>query len=105
MASNAPSQATNGPYTALPPNAANAAGTGGIMPSAGHYADMQTLMQNLDALSGWLQQNREEFDGLQEGLRRVEGINGRHREPRLENGVGAREDEQGKLTAIKRQKL
>lgn len=89
-----PSASANGPYTAIPGNAAANAAQGGIMPSAGHYADMQTLMQNLDALSGWLQQNREEFEGVREGLRRVEG----HTHPRnggsLENGVEAIESEE-----------
>ena len=42
------------------------------MPSAGHYSDMQTLMQNMETLSGWLQQNREAFSRVQEGLERVE---------------------------------
>jgi hypothetical protein len=34
----------------------NAAGGLNGMPSAGHYSDMQTLMQNMETLSGWLQQ-------------------------------------------------
>jgi len=50
-------------------NGANAS----VMPPAGHYADMQTIMQNMETLSGWLQQNREEWAGLQESLARVEG--------------------------------
>lgn len=45
---------------------------GNIMPSAGHYADMQTLMQNMENLSGWLHQNREEWSQVQDGLARVE---------------------------------
>lgn len=58
-------------------NAANAgmyAGgmNGAIMPSAGHYSDMQTLMQNMETLAGWLQQNREDFNQVQDGLTRVE---------------------------------
>ncbi|TKA72351.1 hypothetical protein B0A55_06763 [Friedmanniomyces simplex] len=51
-----------------------AAVNGSIMPSAGHYADMQTLMQSMETLSGWLQQNREEWASLQEGLARVERV-------------------------------
>lgn len=42
------------------------------MPAAGYYSDMQTLMQNMETLSGWLQQNREEFSRVQDGLERVE---------------------------------
>lgn len=45
---------------------------GSVMPSAGHYADMQTLMQNMEALSGWLAQNREDWTEVQEELARVE---------------------------------
>ncbi|KAK0258641.1 hypothetical protein LTR35_006486 [Friedmanniomyces endolithicus] len=51
-----------------------AAVNGVILPSAGHYADMQTLMQSMETLSGWLQQNREEWASLQEGLARVERV-------------------------------
>ena len=47
---------------------------GSIMPSAGHYSDMQTLMQNMETLSGWLQQNREDWQSVQEGLGRVEQL-------------------------------
>ncbi|KAK4539621.1 hypothetical protein LTR36_010504 [Oleoguttula mirabilis] len=50
---------------------------GSIMPSAGHYSDMATLMQNMETLSGWLQQNREEWGQLQEGLAKVERLSGR----------------------------
>lgn len=45
---------------------------GSILPSAGHYSDMQTLMQNMETLAGWLQQNREDWDIVQDGLNRVE---------------------------------
>jgi len=45
---------------------------GAIMPSAGHYSDMQTLMQNMETLAGWLQQNREDWNDVQHGLARVE---------------------------------
>lgn len=45
------------------------------MPSAGHYSDMQTLMQNMETLSGWLQQNREDFLSVQDGLEQVERRN------------------------------
>lgn len=55
-------------------NAAMYAATGALngMPAAGHYSDMQTLMQNMETLSGWLQQNREDFFRVQEGLEMVE---------------------------------
>lgn len=64
-------------------NAGNAGlynATGGLngMPSAGHYSDMQTLMQNMETLSGWLQQNREDFLSVQEGLEQVERRNARY---------------------------
>ncbi|KAK0364945.1 hypothetical protein LTR91_017454 [Friedmanniomyces endolithicus] len=55
-----------------------AAVNGVILPSAGHYADMQTLMQSMETLSGWLQQNREEWASLQEGLARVERVQARN---------------------------
>ena len=65
---------------ANPNGAANAgmyAATAGLngMPAAGHYSDMQTLMQNMETLSGWLQQNREDFIRVQEGLEHVERRN------------------------------
>jgi len=89
MASNPP-PGSNGPYTALP-SAASGAGPAGIMPSAGHYADMQTLMQNLEALSGWLQQNREDSEWLMQNVRRVEHLpvsrSGYSTEAHLENGL------------------
>lgn len=47
------------------------------MPAAGHYQDMQTMMQQMETLSGWLQQNREEWNQLQESLARVERLSGR----------------------------
>lgn len=55
-------------------NAAMYAATGALngMPAAGHYSDMQTLMQNMEQLSGFLQQNREDFYRVQEGLEMVE---------------------------------
>lgn len=65
-------------------NAGNAglynASAGGLnsMPSAGHYSDMQTLMQNMETLSGWLQQNREDFLSVQDGLEQVERRNVGH---------------------------
>lgn len=56
----------------------NAAGGLNGMPSAGHYSDMQTLMQNMETLSGWLQQNREDFLSVQDGLEQVERRNVGH---------------------------
>lgn len=47
---------------------------GAIMPSAGHYSDMQALMQNMEVLSGWLEQNRQEWSAVQDGLARVERL-------------------------------
>nr|POE75581.1 hypothetical protein CFP56_53693 [Quercus suber] len=59
---------------------------GSVMPSAGHYADMQTLMQNMENLSGWLQQNREEWLQVQDGLARVERMQGGSSKDDLPNG-------------------
>lgn len=50
---------------------------GAVLPSAGQYADMQMLMQNMETLSGYMQQNREEWARVQEGLERVERMRGR----------------------------
>ncbi|KAK3068932.1 hypothetical protein LTR53_013110 [Teratosphaeriaceae sp. CCFEE 6253] len=47
-------------------------GNANVLPSGAHNADMQSLMQSMETLSGWLQQNREEWAGLQEGLLRME---------------------------------
>lgn len=47
------------------------------MPSAGHYSDMQTLMQNMESLSGWLEQNRQDWAQVQDGIARVERLQGR----------------------------
>lgn len=52
---------------------------GSIMPSAGHYSDMQTLMQNMESLSGWLEQNRQDWGQVQEGIARVERLQVGHR--------------------------
>jgi hypothetical protein len=65
----------------------NGAAGGVIMPSAGHFADMATLMSSMETLSGWLQQNREEWAGLQEGLARVERAQERHSALGLNNGL------------------
>lgn len=51
---------------------------GGIMPSAGHYSDMQTLMQNMESLSGWLEQNRQDWAQVQDGIARVERLQVRY---------------------------
>ncbi|WPH02570.1 Hypothetical protein R9X50_00543500 [Acrodontium crateriforme] len=72
---------------------------GNIMPSAGHYSDMQTLMQNMDTLSGWLEQNRQEWLSLQDTLARVEKQQGR---PLLDgpvpNGDGQTSEQDSKPT-------
>lgn len=52
---------------------------GAIMPSAGHYSDMQALMQNMEQLSGWLEQNRQDWSAVQDGLARVERLQVRWR--------------------------
>ena len=70
----APNGAGNA-YGAL--NGAGAVAMGNsIIPSPGQYADMQMLMQNLEQLSGWLQQNREDWNNVQEGLARVQNMQG-----------------------------
>lgn len=46
------------------------------MPAAGHYSDMQALMQSMDTLASLLQQNRKDFQDVQEGLERVERVRG-----------------------------
>ena len=68
----------------------NAAGGLNGMPSAGHYSDMQTLMQNMEALSGWLQQNREDFLSVQDGLEQVERRNVGHSFGKLNNWLASR---------------
>lgn len=67
----------NNPANANMYAANNAAANNGLngMPAAGHYSDMQALMQNMETLSGWLQQNREDFLRVQEGLEAVERRN------------------------------
>ncbi|KAK3628443.1 hypothetical protein LTR56_018598 [Elasticomyces elasticus] len=64
----------NGTYAPLAAPNGQTNMNGNILPSAGHYADMQTLMASMETLSGWLQQNREEWAQLQEGLGRVERL-------------------------------
>lgn len=64
---------SNGTMAAGQNGGAYNAGMNG-MPAAGHYSDMQTLMQNMEALSGWLQQNREDFFRVQEDLEKVERL-------------------------------
>lgn len=73
-------------------NAGNAGlynATGGLngMPSAGHHSDMQTLMQNMETLSGWLQQNREDFLSVQDGLEQVERRNVGHSSAELNTSL------------------
>ncbi|KAF2774442.1 hypothetical protein EJ03DRAFT_370515 [Teratosphaeria nubilosa] len=64
----------NGPGPAYP----NGAGVNGaqqqgqIIPAAGHYADMQNLMEHMEALGKYLEKNREEWRAVEEGLGRVE---------------------------------
>ncbi|KAH9824478.1 SGF29 tudor-like domain, partial [Teratosphaeria destructans] len=45
---------------------------GQIIPAAGHYADMQNLMEHMEALGKYLEKNREEWRAVEEGLGRVE---------------------------------
>jgi hypothetical protein len=68
----------------------NAAGGLNGMPSAGHYSDMQTLMQNMETLSGWLQQNREDFLSVQDGLEQVERHNVGHSLEELNTRLASR---------------
>lgn len=50
---------------------------GPILPSGGQTSDLATLMQNMESLSGYLQQNREEWASVQDGIARVELLNSR----------------------------
>jgi hypothetical protein len=63
--------APGGPYATT-----NGGGGGGeaqvAYAKAGHYADVQTLMEQMDMLSTWLARNREEWGAVREGLGRVE---------------------------------
>lgn len=45
-----------------------------LLPSTGHHSDMQILTQNIESLSGWLQQNREDWIQIQEGLAKLEEL-------------------------------
>ncbi|KAI4748173.1 hypothetical protein E4T50_01589 [Aureobasidium sp. EXF-12298] len=45
---------------------------GGGMPSAGHHSDMQHIWSLVQELSSVLQQNREQYDELQDGLARAQ---------------------------------
>lgn len=71
----------------------NAAGGLNGMPSAGHYSDMQTLMQNMETLSGWLQQNREDFLSVQDGLEQVERRNVGHSFEALDTRLGSQKQD------------
>lgn len=42
------------------------------MPSAGHHSDMQHIWSLVQELSSVLQQNREQYDELQDGLTRAQ---------------------------------
>lgn len=54
-------------------NAGAQYGIGGpIMPSAGHHNDMQHVWSLVEELSNQLQQNRERWDELQDGLARAQ---------------------------------
>lgn len=62
--------------------AANAAMYGGngnnvVLSSPGYHSDMLVLMENMERLSGTLQRNRQEWSQVQEGLVRVERLQGR----------------------------
>lgn len=59
---------------------ANAMGFGGqnqVSIHPGHYSDMQAMMENMEKLSETLQRNREEWLAVQEGLAKVERLQGR----------------------------
>ncbi|KAI5209599.1 hypothetical protein E4T39_00907 [Aureobasidium subglaciale] len=61
MAAQNPAMANSAPYT-----------LGGNMPAAGHHSDMQHIWSLVQELSQVLQQNRENYDELQEGLARAQ---------------------------------
>ncbi|KAI5208906.1 hypothetical protein E4T38_02623 [Aureobasidium subglaciale] len=61
MAAQNPAMANSAPYT-----------LGGNMPAAGHHSDMQHIWSLVQELSQVLQQNRENYDELQEGLTRAQ---------------------------------
>ncbi|KAK3711186.1 hypothetical protein LTR37_009779 [Vermiconidia calcicola] len=50
---------------------------GAVLPSPGYHSDMQILMENMERLSGTLQRNRQEWLSVQDGLARVERLQGR----------------------------
>jgi hypothetical protein len=65
----------HGDMAAQNPAMANSAAPytlGGGMPSAGHHSDMQHIWSLVQELSSVLQQNRENYDELQDGLARAQ---------------------------------
>jgi hypothetical protein len=67
----------SGDMAAQNPAMANSAAPytlGGNMPSAGHHSDMQHIWTLVQELSSVLQQNREHYDELQDGLTRAQVI-------------------------------
>lgn len=65
----------SGDMAAQSPAMANSAAPytlGGGMPSAGHHSDMQHIWSLVQELSSVLQQNREHYDELQDGLARAQ---------------------------------
>lgn len=65
----------SGDMAAQNPAMANSAAPytlGGGMPSAGHHSDMQHIWSLVQELSSVLQQNREQYDELQDGLTRAQ---------------------------------
>ncbi|KAG9868533.1 hypothetical protein KCV02_g23754, partial [Aureobasidium melanogenum] len=65
----------SGDMAAQNPAMANSAAPytlGGGMPSAGHHSDMQHIWSLVQELSSVLQQNREQYDELQDGLARAQ---------------------------------
>ncbi|KEQ77685.1 hypothetical protein M436DRAFT_36916 [Aureobasidium namibiae CBS 147.97] len=65
----------SGDMAAQNPAMANSAAPytlGGGMPSAGHHSDMQHIWTLVQELSSVLQQNREQYDELQDGLTRAQ---------------------------------
>ncbi|KAG9683319.1 hypothetical protein KCU95_g11690, partial [Aureobasidium melanogenum] len=65
----------SGDMAAQNPTMANSAAPytlGGGMPSAGHHSDMQHIWSLVQELSSVLQQNREQYDELQDGLARAQ---------------------------------
>lgn len=95
--------------------AANAAMYGGnnnnvVLSSPGYHSDMQVLMENMERLSGTLQRNRQEWSQVQEGLVRVERMQGRlardgqaDGKPQVNGDAGSHEQDDTSSTTLQLQ--